>query len=176
MKNYNDEKIIFDKFSTLIRLRICVITQLKYEKNATNNDLVAYENAKEIAYTQYWKNQLRTVFYRLRRTTASTLNKNVIGHAQIDRLEAISFLFFRWLTAILVNSLNQSMFPFYFMLRLPSGPYFSYYSYFSLLFSGAPTIPYFFLKMPYYPYFFCKKTEYKTEWNMIRKRLKSVKM
>ena len=34
------------------------------------------------------------------RLTPSTLNKNVIGHAQIDRLEAISFLFFRWLTAI----------------------------------------------------------------------------
>ena len=50
------------------------------------------------------------------RLTPSTLNKNVIGHAQIDRLEAISFLFFRWLTASLVNSLNQSKFPFYFML------------------------------------------------------------
>ena len=46
------------------------------------------------------------------RLTPSTLNKNVIGHAQIDQLEAISFLFFRWLTAILVNSLSQSMFPF----------------------------------------------------------------
>ena len=48
--------------------------------------------------------------------TSCSRAKNVIGHAQIDRLEAISFLFFRWLTAILVNSLNQSMFPFYFML------------------------------------------------------------
>ena len=40
--------------------------------------------------------------------------------------------------------------------RLSSGPYFSYYSYFSLLFCCAPTFPYFFVKMPYYPYFFVK--------------------
>ena len=43
--------------------------------------------------------------------------------------------------------------------RFPSGPNFSYYSYFFLLFSGAPTFPYFFLKMPYYPYVFCKEIE-----------------
>ena len=40
--------------------------------------------------------------------------------------------------------------------RLSSGPYFSYYSYFSLLFCCAPTFPYFFVQMPYYPYFFVK--------------------
>ena len=40
--------------------------------------------------------------------------------------------------------------------RLSSGPYFSYYSYFSLLFCCAPSFLYFFLKMPYYPNFFVK--------------------
>ena len=40
---------------------------------------------------------------------------------------------------------------------LSSGPYFSYFSYFSLLFWSAPTFPYFFMKMPCYPYFFTLK-------------------
>ena len=38
--------------------------------------------------------------------------------------------------------------------RLSSGPYFSY---FSLLFLFAPTIHYFFMKIPYYPNFFTLK-------------------
>ena len=44
-----------------------------------------------------------------------------------------------------------------FPYRLSSGPYFSYFSYFSLLFWSAPTFPYFLMKMPYYPYFFILK-------------------
>ena len=43
--------------------------------------------------------------------------------------------------------------------RLSSGPYFSFFSYFSQLFWFAPTFPYFFLKMPYYPYFFILKSD-----------------
>ena len=41
--------------------------------------------------------------------------------------------------------------------RLSSGPYFSFFSYFSLLFLFAPTFPYFFMKMRYYPFFFTQK-------------------
>ena len=40
--------------------------------------------------------------------------------------------------------------------KLSSGPYFSYFSYFSLLFWSAPTFPYFSMKMPCYPYFSSK--------------------
>ena len=39
---------------------------------------------------------------------------------------------------------------------LSSGPYFSYYSYFSLLFFVLLLFPLFFLKMLYYPYFLVK--------------------
>ena len=39
--SYPSWHAVFSVTSTLIRLRICVITQLKYEKNAINNYLVA---------------------------------------------------------------------------------------------------------------------------------------
>ena len=104
--------------STLIRLRICVITQLKYEKT----QLITILSVRKRKRNRRYAIPEKSIAYRFlsvcaaQRLTPSTLNKNVIGHAQIDRLEAISFLFFRWLTAILVKSLNQSMFPFYLML------------------------------------------------------------
>ena len=41
--------------------------------------------------------------------------------------------------------------------RLSSVPYFSYYSFFSLLFLCSNFFLYFFLKLPYYPYFLVQK-------------------
>ena len=50
-------------FSTLISMRICVFTQINFQKKAIKIDLVGLQKAKEIQFTQYNQIVMGTGFY-----------------------------------------------------------------------------------------------------------------